>query len=316
MYSRTMACFTEVHRICRHLALALEKLQGGDVTQLGRQRRDRRTSLCAELARYRTRCAFPQNDFAPDSILPAFVDSRGTRCALAHLIEMSGNSSLVERVAATANHAFVCELAGDAELSAWLEQHGITMGEAAAIQPSYCGAAWQCVCHEYPNTILEGVLLSTTTLQISIVYGENPGLAQGDTVAMDEYFWGTRGETWLAGYEGSYAVGLFRVIDDNTLRSCSNLPQLNAPNTLSKQALLDIAIGGADCKTRLAAENSNWLNEINTCHGYSSYPEEDESGCSLAPMKTESELGVVWMGAALGAACILRRRAAVQKRRT
>jgi len=58
---------------------------------------------------------------------------------MAHLIERSGGSDLVRRVATTCNNARVRELAGDPELLAWLEREGLTTDEAARIQPAYWG---------------------------------------------------------------------------------------------------------------------------------------------------------------------------------
>ncbi|HVK78830.1 MAG TPA: hypothetical protein VM734_36270 [Kofleriaceae bacterium] len=126
----------EVARIQHHLAGAEAQLRAADVRGLSPDQRARRAALIDELARYRARGRFPRNlDFAART--PYFIDARGVRCAMAHLIETHGGGALVARVAATANNAYVAELAGDPELIAWLDANGLTVGEAARIQPSY-----------------------------------------------------------------------------------------------------------------------------------------------------------------------------------
>jgi len=67
------------------------------------------------------------------------VDRYGTRCAMAYLIEQSGGGDLVARVAATHNNARIPELRSDPELGAWLWRNGMTLEEAARIQPAYDG---------------------------------------------------------------------------------------------------------------------------------------------------------------------------------
>jgi hypothetical protein len=69
--------------------------------------------------------------------MPFFRDSRGVLCAMAYLIERSGRPDLVNRVALTRNNAFIPELAGDPELGAWLDSTGLSVAEAARVQPMY-----------------------------------------------------------------------------------------------------------------------------------------------------------------------------------
>jgi hypothetical protein len=56
---------------------------------------------------------------------------------MAYLIDRSGRRDLVDRVAATRNNAFIAELADDSALRAWLDSVGLSVTEAARIQPSY-----------------------------------------------------------------------------------------------------------------------------------------------------------------------------------
>jgi hypothetical protein len=56
---------------------------------------------------------------------------------MAYLIERSGRRDLVHRIASTQNNAFIAELANDRELRGWLDSVGLSVTEAARIQPTY-----------------------------------------------------------------------------------------------------------------------------------------------------------------------------------
>ena len=101
------------------------------------RRTESRVTLIGWLREYREAGRFPQNDRFPRRTLPFFRDSHGTLCAMAYLIERSGRGDLVDRVALTRNNAFIAELAGDRELRSWLDSVGLTVAEAARIQPAY-----------------------------------------------------------------------------------------------------------------------------------------------------------------------------------
>jgi hypothetical protein len=124
-------------RIQAHLERVERELLSRDVSDLSPARRAARARHISTLRDYRLRGVFPHNHDFSDRRMPYFIDRHGTRCAMAHLIERSGGSDLVRRVAATNNNARVRELAGDPELLAWLEEEGLTVEEAARIQPEY-----------------------------------------------------------------------------------------------------------------------------------------------------------------------------------
>jgi uncharacterized protein (TIGR03382 family) len=140
----------EVDRLQAHFAVVDRELRAADITGLTTEQQIRRASLIEELARYRLRGVFPRN-LQFERMTPFFIDDRGVRCAMAHLIETHGGAALVARVAATANNAFVRELAADPEMRAWLVRNGLTVAEAARIQPGYpvtagarCNARYHC----------------------------------------------------------------------------------------------------------------------------------------------------------------------------
>ena len=141
---------SEVERIQTHLATVEVELRAASTSTLSPEQRRRRATLIDELARYRESARFPRN-LEHDRPTPFFIDDRGVRCAMAHLIETYGGAAFVARIAATANTAYVRELAGDEELRAWLADNGLTATEAARIQPTYprgtgerCGGGMYC----------------------------------------------------------------------------------------------------------------------------------------------------------------------------
>ena len=129
----------EVQRVRAHIVAAEQWAGSRDLSELTPSARAARVALLRELSHYRERGRFPRNRDFPGQRVPYFVDAEGTRCAMAHLIEFTGDSALVRRVATTRNNARVRELAGDPELIAWLDRNGLSLEEAARIQPSYDG---------------------------------------------------------------------------------------------------------------------------------------------------------------------------------
>ncbi|MFT3707579.1 MAG: hypothetical protein QM817_07900 [Archangium sp.] len=138
-----------------------------------------RELLLRELATYRAAGRFPKNPgFAERT--PTFVDAEGTRCAMAHLLELGGEHELVAKIARERNHARVKDLADETRLLTWLQAAGLTVEEAAVIQPSYSASPSQCVCRKsfsmsrlpVPATaVIEATLTAPGTARIDAVYG-------------------------------------------------------------------------------------------------------------------------------------------------
>jgi hypothetical protein len=126
----------EVARVQRHLARVEAAMRAADGSHLDAGQRAARLVHLERLRRYREAGRFPHNH-VPGPRRPVFIDSHGTRCAMAHLIESSGGGELVARIARERNGAYVRELAGEPELVDWLDESGISLAEAAAIQPTY-----------------------------------------------------------------------------------------------------------------------------------------------------------------------------------
>lgn len=135
----------EQTRIRGHLWRAEQRARARDVSNLDRVRLLLRALLLDELRRYRREGRFPKNE-SFDARTPHFVDASATRCAVAHLLELTGEHALVQRIARERNHARVRELADEPRLVAWLDAVGFSLAEAAAIQPTYDRVHAACIC--------------------------------------------------------------------------------------------------------------------------------------------------------------------------
>jgi hypothetical protein len=127
----------EVARLRAHFDSVDAELRLPTALPLTPAQRTVRATLIGWLREYREAGSFPLNDRFPERAMPFFRDSRGVLCAMAYLIDRSGRRDLVDRVASTRNNASIPELAGDPDLRTWLDSVGLSVAEAARIQPFY-----------------------------------------------------------------------------------------------------------------------------------------------------------------------------------
>ena len=154
-----------------------------------------RALLLEELARYRRAGRFPQNREFRNKLVPYFVDADGTRCALAHLLEVGGQAELVQDIAAHRNNARVRELSASAELVAWLASAGLALEEAARIQPEYCSItkAEECFCQFGGRndrtvaiaTVLQPELVRSVRVRIERIEGPATTVNPGDEIVVE-----------------------------------------------------------------------------------------------------------------------------------
>lgn len=127
---------SEHRRVREHLTRALRSVRSAQTDALTAPQRARRRAALRALTRYIAEGRYPLNRVSP-SPTPVFVDEGGARCAMAALIESTGDDGLVRRVARDHNLAYVEQLKEDPEFQSWLDRNGITLAEAARIQPAY-----------------------------------------------------------------------------------------------------------------------------------------------------------------------------------
>ncbi|MBL9024037.1 MAG: hypothetical protein JNL21_17710 [Myxococcales bacterium] len=155
----------ELGRVREHLVGALATLREADTRHLDAEVGLRRSSVIAELQRYIERGQFPRNTRTLE-MRPAVIDDFGTRCALAHLAEQSGGAELVSSLSAVANHERVHALRTHEGLARWLRAMGLSVEEAARIQPSYAHVPYppplDCACRELGGPVLRGTVTNTS----------------------------------------------------------------------------------------------------------------------------------------------------------
>jgi len=130
---------TEVIRLRAHFDSVDTELRSRELATLSASQRVERTRLIGWLREYRNAGRFPINDRFPNRMVPFFRDSRGTLCAMAYLIARSGRTEIVDRIAAERNNAYIAQLTDDPALVSWLAASGLSVSEAARIQPEYGG---------------------------------------------------------------------------------------------------------------------------------------------------------------------------------
>jgi hypothetical protein len=178
----------ETLRLKRHFDRTLASLTRAEPGPHSRPARRRRERALRALVDYRERGRFPKNDWGC-ARAPVFIDSRETRCAMAHLIEQSGFGHLVERVASHRNHAYVRDLARDEELLEWLRAHGLTVAEAARIQPSYA-RDWNYLafCSQAPyGSLLQVSVVDRSSARVLAVFGQAPGVKVGQVLQVEPF---------------------------------------------------------------------------------------------------------------------------------
>jgi hypothetical protein len=126
---------SDADRIAMHLACTIDLLAARPPVQASKVAMDKRASLLGELRTYTEHRQLPRNT-AMCRRTPVFVDEQGSRCAVAHLLYVTGYSALAERIKREMNLSYIHDLP-QAELSEWASLHGFTVDELALVQPSY-----------------------------------------------------------------------------------------------------------------------------------------------------------------------------------
>lgn len=127
----------EVQRLQAHFDSVDSELRATPTVTLSATQQSARAQLIAWLREYRDAGTFPVNEDFPERPTPYFRDRHGTLCAMAYLLARSGRRDVVDTVAASRNNARVHDLADMPALTAWLDSVGLSVDEAARIQPSY-----------------------------------------------------------------------------------------------------------------------------------------------------------------------------------
>jgi hypothetical protein len=208
----------EVARIQGHLSRVERALRARDTSALSDALKRSRERNLDRLHVYWTAGRFPHNHDFADKRVPYFIDAHGTACAVADLVIASGHEALAQRVARTADNAYVRDLASDPELVRWASESGLTLDELAWIQPTY-GPCWgadskQCASHciapvpallRWDGSQLQALGARPDTLDHGLVEG-----VQAISAVDENNVWGVSGrgvERWTgSAWERVYAL--------------------------------------------------------------------------------------------------------------
>ncbi len=124
-------------RVQAHLDRVAHLLRASPPPHLTPEQLSARRVTLDWLDEYRTAGVFPHNHVLPNTRTSIFVDPHGTPCAVGYLLLRSGEHELVEEVVHADNLIRVPDLEGDPRVAHWLDTRGLTMEEAALIQPAY-----------------------------------------------------------------------------------------------------------------------------------------------------------------------------------
>jgi hypothetical protein len=257
-------------RVHAHFLRVERRVRRASPRRLGPVQRLTRALLLDELGQYRRAQRYPINrDFAGKQV-PYFIDEAHTRCAVAHLLEVGGQAALVQKISRERNHARVRELANEAALVSWLRAAGLSLEEAALIQPSYCGlpgagtVASACCQFVGSSTLLEGTVVAgeaglTPHFVIDGIYGMPADFKVGAALYQVGDLGLQVGEQALLEVNGtSFAMqDMIHLIDhyaaDATTVSCVGHA---APKAVLIQALGATQVD--DCETTLDTLGNEW----------------------------------------------------------
>jgi hypothetical protein len=270
----------ELERLDAHFVSVLRALHTRPPPRLSRVQRLARAMHLDRLDAYRRRRVFPKNRDFPGRLVPHFVDAAGTRCAMGHLIEASGGRDLVQHVARERNYARIRELRNLPELGAWLDANGISLDEAAQIQPTYCGTlAENCLCRVVRERgLLQGTPANAgTNLAVAVVYGPGMQVKVGDVVPLrdlsgvvgtnDIIFATWNGDgSWLAEFGASSQGadgGETQVIVPSSM--CRYGPALSLPGPMPLGVVSEALTSLGSCEQVLADHDARWADPVGDC---------------------------------------------------
>lgn len=244
-----------------------------------------RQLLLQEVGHYRSQQSFPKNHDS-EEMRPTFIDAQGTPCAMAHLLQVGGASALADRISRERNHQFVPQLASDPEFAAWLSAAGLSVEEAATIQPSYgCTTPAGCVCGEGflqqgvvpAKAVLKAEIEGTNTARIQAVYGQTQWKV-GDVVTVASGQVGTKvligigdNEQTNTGSSSGYAFDTLQLSGAEQY-TCAGQGVTGSAKAISPETYA-AAVMAPNCKAKLIELEPSYAG--NPCFG--------NTGCSTTP---------------------------------
>jgi hypothetical protein len=135
--SDTHITLTEVERIRCHLEYVFGQISSTPTNN------EQRTRTMKNLQQYIENSQFPSHEDVSNQQCrkPCFIDSTGRACAVAHLLQTSGEMKLALAINNVHQHSTISEIAADPKFSQpltdWQIRSGLSLDELALIQPTY-----------------------------------------------------------------------------------------------------------------------------------------------------------------------------------
>lgn len=126
----------EQERISTHLQYVEQVLKSRDIGHLTSEKKCKRARLIQHLSDYWKSGIFPKNKGHLER-KPCFIDEEGNICAVGYLVEQTAGRAVAKNINASFKYATIHEMTDDETLNAWIRQSGLTLEEAAMIQPAY-----------------------------------------------------------------------------------------------------------------------------------------------------------------------------------
>ncbi len=123
-------------RLRTHLVYVEQLLRERPVDHLSEEQRTARARNLDRLHDYWTAGVFPRNTVMSHRRTPVFIDEAGRICAVGYLFERDLGREAAERINARYRTATIFEI-DDPVLGEWLATSGLSLEEAAMIQPGY-----------------------------------------------------------------------------------------------------------------------------------------------------------------------------------
>lgn len=122
-------------RVQMHLRVMERVLAQQDVDGLPAYMREERRKNIGYLREYWMQRKFPRNSRLPYRA-PYLKDESGTLCAVAYMVQQSGNGHLLDGAVKLDNNIYLGD-ANEGPLAQWISESGLTREEAAKVQPGY-----------------------------------------------------------------------------------------------------------------------------------------------------------------------------------
>lgn len=122
-------------RIRTHLEYVLAKLESSDIHREPPLNLEREKNI-QRLKDYISASEFPQLDIDTNQRVPCFRDNNNRLCAVAYLVERSGNTKLVDQINSEFKYDLLANMESE-DLQNWQANSGFSFLELQMIQPAY-----------------------------------------------------------------------------------------------------------------------------------------------------------------------------------